>query len=113
MSVRVAGSLSASLKFNFFQVQFKITFIIGAWAHTANPLIIETNFFISALAVPLTSQDVNGLVIEAKFFSQSANLLQKNCFNRIVSITHQLKSTIFDRFQLAVNNFFMYSGSVT
>jgi len=39
---------------------------------SASPLISEANFFISALAVLLTSQDVNGLVIEAKFFSQSA-----------------------------------------
>jgi len=35
------------------------------------PLISEANFFVSALAVPLTSRNVNGLVIEAKFFSQS------------------------------------------
>jgi len=28
------------------------------------------------------SQDVNELVIEAKFFSQSANLLENNCFKR-------------------------------
>jgi len=32
-------------------------------------LISETNFFISALAVSLTSQNVNGLVIEVKFFT--------------------------------------------
>jgi len=42
------------------------------------PLISEANFFIRALAVPLTSQDVNGLDIKAKFL---ANLLEKNCFN--------------------------------
>jgi len=28
------------------------------------------------------SQDVNGQVIEAKFFSQSANPPENNCFNR-------------------------------
>jgi len=42
------------------------------WGHTASLLISEANFFSSALAVPLTSQDINGLVIEAKFFRQSA-----------------------------------------
>jgi len=47
-----------------------------------NPLISKANFFISALAVPLTSYDVNGLIIEAKFCSQSANPLENNCFNR-------------------------------
>jgi len=39
---------------------------IAAWARTV-PLISEANFFISALAVPLMSQGVNGLVIEANF----------------------------------------------
>jgi len=33
-----------------------------------------------------------------------ANPLENNCFNRGF-ITHQLKSTIFDRFQLTVNIF--------
>jgi len=45
---------------------------VGSWAHTASPLISEANFYISALAVLLMPQDINGLVIEAKFFSQSA-----------------------------------------
>jgi len=49
------------------------------WAHTASPLISKANIFISALAVSLTSQNVNGLAIEAKFF---ANPLENNCFNR-------------------------------
>jgi len=57
-------------------------FCFHRWAHTASPLISKANFFISALAVPLTFQDVNRLVIEAKFFSQSANPRQNNCFNR-------------------------------
>jgi len=38
------------------------------WAHTANPLINDANYFISALAVSLTSQDINGLVIETNFY---------------------------------------------
>jgi len=59
-------------------------------AHTASPLISEANFFISTSAIPLTSQDVNGLVIEAKFFSQSAYPLENNCFNCGFN-THQLK----------------------
>jgi len=45
---------------------------LHTWAHTASLLISEANFFISALALSLTSQDVNGLIIEANFFSQSA-----------------------------------------
>jgi len=72
---------------NFFGKPFIVaklkTFYCGynhRWAHTANPL------FISVLAVPLTSQDVNGLIV--------------------VSITQQLKFTIFDRFQLAVKYLF-------
>jgi len=46
------------------------------WAHTASPLISEANFFIYALAVPLTSQNVNGLVTKANFFRQTANPLE-------------------------------------
>jgi len=56
------------------------------WVHTTSPLISEANFFISALAVPLTSQDVNGMVIEANFFSKFANQLENNCFNRCFNI---------------------------
>jgi len=57
------------------------------WAYTASPLISEANFFISALAVLLTSQGINRLVIKAKFFSQSAIPLENNCFNRSFNIT--------------------------
>jgi len=35
-----------------------------------------------------------------------ANSLENNIVLIVVSITHQLKSTVFDRFQLVVNNFF-------
>jgi len=41
----------------------------------------------SALAVPLTSQDVNGLAIKANIFSQPANPLENNCFNRCFNNT--------------------------
>ena len=47
----------------------------------ANPLISEANIFISGLPIPLTLKNVNGLVIEANFFSQSANMLEKNSCN--------------------------------
>ena len=46
------------------------------WAQIANPLISEANFFTSGLAVQLTFGNVSGLVIEANFFSQSANPLE-------------------------------------
>ena len=51
------------------------------WAQIANPLINVANIFISGLAVPLTFKNVNGLVIEANFFSQSANPPDKNSCN--------------------------------
>ena len=43
------------------------------WAQIANPLISETNFFTSGLAVQLTFKNVSGPVIEANFFGQSAD----------------------------------------
>ena len=46
------------------------------WAQIANPLISEANFFTSGLAVQLTFKNVSGLVIEANFFSESANPLE-------------------------------------
>ena len=46
------------------------------WAQIANPLISEANFFTSGLAVQLTFKNVSELVIEANFFSQSANPLE-------------------------------------
>ena len=47
------------------------------WAQIANPLISEANFFTSGFAAQLTFKNVSGLVIEATFFSQSANPLEK------------------------------------
>jgi len=74
------------LNINFNRVfSLKVNYENHRWAHTASPLISEANFFISALAVLLTSQDVNGLVIEAKFFL--TNPLENNCFNRGFSNT--------------------------
>ena len=46
------------------------------WAQIANPLISEANSFTSGLAVQLTLKNVSELVIEANFFSQSANPLE-------------------------------------
>ena len=46
------------------------------WAQIVNPLISKANFFTSGLAVQLTFKNVCGLVIEANFFSQSANPLE-------------------------------------
>ena len=45
---------------------------MGIYHLSAIPVISEANIFINRLAVPLTFKNVNGLVIEAKFFSQSA-----------------------------------------
>jgi len=83
------------------KLALQLHWYIHRWVHTASPLISNASFIISALEVSLTFQDVDGLVIDAKFFSQSANPLKNNCLI-VVSITHQLKSTILDRFQLAI-----------
>ena len=52
------------------------------WAQIVNPLISKANIFISGIAVPLMLKNVNGLVIEANFFYQFANPLEKSSCNR-------------------------------
>ena len=46
------------------------------WAQIVNPLVSRANFFTSGIAVQLTFKNVNGLVMEANFFSQSVNPLE-------------------------------------
>ena len=46
------------------------------WAQIAIPLLNEANFFTNGLTVHLMFKSVSGLVIEANFFSQSANPLE-------------------------------------
>jgi len=68
-------SFSFSASNRILKLCFKLSIIvqkqnvIHRWAHTASSLSSDANFFICALAVPLTSQNVNGLVIEAKFLA--------------------------------------------
>ena len=58
-------------------VVFEFEYDWHRWAPIANPLISEASIFICGLAVPLTFKNVNGLIIEANFFRQSANPLEK------------------------------------
>ena len=53
-----------------------ITHNMYKWAQITIRLISKANFFTSGLTVQLMFKNVSGLVVEASFFSQSANLLE-------------------------------------
>ena len=78
------------------------------WAQTTNPLISEANIFASGLAVPLTFKNVNGLVIEANFFSESANALEKIAAT-VVSIKHSQNLPHLAVFAWQRNMYFKYT----